>query len=214
MDDADARPGPPDLDAGAFAAWLTSTRAAVAGRRDAEVPCDGCTACCASSQFVLVGPDETEALAHIPAELLVAAPGAPAGHVVLGYDEHGRCPMLGDAGCTIYEHRPRTCRTYDCRVFAAADVDPGVDPTKQAIAERARRWRFSHPTPADQAAHGAVRRAARQLVDDAADLPADVAPHTETERAVAALVVHDLFLDGTPSTTAVAVTLRSRSAPR
>src|SRR5262249_14920143 len=137
----------------------------------------------------------------------------PPGWVVLGYDQHGRCPMLGDRGCTIYEHRPRTCRTYDCRVFAASDIDPGVDPTKQAIAARARRWRFSYPTAPDRAAPAAVR-AARHLVDHAADLPTDVAPRHETERAVAAIVVHDQFLADPPSAAAVAVTLRSRSAPR
>ena len=31
--------------------------------------------------------------------------------------------MLIDNQCSIYEHRPRTCRTYDCRVFAAAGLD-------------------------------------------------------------------------------------------
>lgn len=46
--------------------------------------------------------------------------------------------MLGDAGCRIYDDRPRTCRTYDCRVFAAA----GVVPEQPLIAERVRRWRF------------------------------------------------------------------------
>jgi uncharacterized protein len=105
------------------------------------VPCAGCTACCEASQFIHVAPDETDALAHIPRALLFPAPGAPAGHLVMGYDERGRCPMLGADGCTIYEHRPRTCRTYDCRVFAATGVTP-TGPGQAAIAERAARWRF------------------------------------------------------------------------
>ena len=49
----------------------------------------------------------------------------------MGFDERGRCPMLTDAGCSIYAHRPRTCRTFDCRVFTAA----GLSPESPAIAE-------------------------------------------------------------------------------
>ena len=87
------------------------------------MPCNGCTACCTSSQFVHIGPDETDTLAHIPAELLFPAPLRPRGHVLMGYDERGHCPMLIDNRCSIYEHRPQTCRTYDCRVFPAAGVE-------------------------------------------------------------------------------------------
>ena len=63
---------------------------------------------------------------------------------VLGYDERGHCPMLVDGACSIYEHRPRTCRTYDCRVFPAAGVEPDAD--KAPSPTRARRWRFTDPT--------------------------------------------------------------------
>jgi len=130
------------LDAGDLRDWLEELRAALRGEGDTDVPCAGCTACCEASQFVHVAPDETDALAHIPRALLFPAPGAPAGHLVMGYDAHGRCPMLRADGCSIYEHRPRTCRTYDCRVFAATGVTPtGAGQT--AIAARARRWRFA-----------------------------------------------------------------------
>ena len=104
-----------------------------------QVPCGACTACCTSSQFVHIEPDETETLAHVPAALRFPAPGLPKGHVVLGYDERGHCPMLVDGACSIYEHRPRTCRTYDCRVFAVTGVEPEGQP---AIAARVREWRF------------------------------------------------------------------------
>ena len=73
---------------------------------------------------------DRHARAH-PAALRFPRPGRPKGHVVLGYDEHGRCPMLGDHGCTIYEHRPRTCRTYDCRVFAATGSSP-IRPSRRS----------------------------------------------------------------------------------
>ena len=98
------------LDAGPFAAWLAGMQASLRGEQDSDVPCGGCTACCRSSQFIHIGPEETDALAHIPAALLFPAPQRPAGHVLMGYDSQGRCPMLTEAGCSIYEHRPRTCR--------------------------------------------------------------------------------------------------------
>ena len=147
------------IEAGSFGAWLDDVRAAVRGERDAVVPCGECTACCTSSQFVHVGPDETAALARIPAELLFAAPGFPAGHVLMGYDERGHCPMLVDGLCTIYDDRPRTCRTYDCRIFAAADVVPDAP----AIAARVEQWQFSYADPDEQQAHEAVRAAAAEV---------------------------------------------------
>jgi Fe-S-cluster containining protein len=147
------------LSAGAFSAWLNDAQAAIRGERGADVPCDGCTACCTSSQFVHIEPDETDTLAHIPRQLLFPAPQLPRGHVLLGYDEHGHCPMLVAGRCSIYEHRPRTCRTYDCRVFPAA----GLDADQPAIAQRARRWRFTYAEPADRDRHGEVQAAAVAL---------------------------------------------------
>lgn len=77
-----------DLPAGEAGTWLERTRAALRHEADAEVP----------------------------GELLFAAPGLPAGHGVLPFDARGRCPLLDEGGrCTIYDHRPLTCRTYDCR---------------------------------------------------------------------------------------------------
>jgi Fe-S-cluster containining protein len=185
------RDGAP-LAAGSFAAWLAGMERALAGDADSEVPCDGCTACCEASQFVHIDPDETDALAAIPAELLFPAPGLPDGHVILGYDEHGRCPMLVDGGCSIYEHRPRTCRTYDCRVFPAAGVEP--DPSQPAVARRARRWRFDVSTEADAVAQAAVQAASRYVRDHAEELPAGARPVTATHHAVLAIRRHRDFL--------------------
>ena len=174
----------PTLEAGPFGPWLRAIRAAIAGTDDADVPCGSCTACCESSQFVHVAPDEHEALAAIPSELLFPAPGDAGGHL-LGYDEHGRCPMLADGACSIYAQRPRTCRTYDCRVFPATDLVPDDKPL---IAATAVRWRFSHPTDADRQAHEAVRATAAALADDASGLPPEARPRTATHLAVAAVV--------------------------
>jgi len=149
-----------DLAAGDFSTWLGEMRRALRGETDADVPCGDCTACCTSSQFVHIEPDETDTLAHIPRALLFPAPQRPRGHVLLGYDEHGHCPMLADGRCSIYEHRPRTCRTYDCRVFPATGLDVEDRP---AIAERVRRWRFSYRKPADRQQHEAVRAVAVTL---------------------------------------------------
>ena len=67
------------LPAGDFSGWLRGMEAALRHEATAEVPCGGCTACCTSSQFIHVEPDETETLAHIPPELLFPAPGRPRG---------------------------------------------------------------------------------------------------------------------------------------
>ena len=181
-----------DHSAGGFSDWLVEIQGAIRGAGGSEVPCGTCTACCMSSQFVHIGPDEVDALAHIPAELLFPAPGLPRGHVLLGYDESGHCPMLVDGACSIYAHRPRTCRTYDCRVFPAAGVDPGAD--KPLIASRARTWRFDYPAPADRQRHEAVRAAARYLAEHPESLPDGAAAPTATQRAVLAIEMHEVFL--------------------
>jgi Fe-S-cluster containining protein len=200
-----------ELAAGDFSVWLSGMQAALRGEAASDVPCGGCTACCRAAQFIHIEPDEADTLAHIPAELLVPVPRRPPGHVVLGYDERGHCPMLTDAGCSIYAHRPRACRTYDCRVFPAAGVLPGDD-AQVDVARRAARWRFTHPAPADRADHDAVCAAAAYLAAHRSGLPADVAPANETQLAVAAVVLHDQFLTPTaPEPDAVVVTLRRRA---
>ena len=198
-----------DLDAGDFSRWLAEMRAALRRDQDSDVPCNGCTACCTSSQFVHVGPDETDTLAHIPPELLFPAPRMPSGHVVLGYDERGHCPMLIDGTCSIYEHRPQTCRTYDCRVFPASGVHPDVE--QAPVAQRARRWGFTEPTATDRADHDAVRAAAAYVREHRGELPEAHLPKTATQLAVLAVELHDLFRRGEPDLAAVRAELARRS---
>jgi len=199
--------------AGRFAVWLGEIGRAIAGDGESDVPCGGCTACCEASQFIHVGPDETDALAHIPKALLFPAPGLPTGHRLMGYDEHGRCPMLVEGRCTIYAHRPQTCRTYDCRVFAAADI-ADTDPSKSRIAAQARRWRFDEPLQDDVVRRGAVRAAARFLEVYAGAFPDRVAPVTATQRAVLAVELHETFLDGDPSVAVVVDALTALASRR
>lgn len=197
------------LAAGDFSVWLGEMQAAIRGERDSEVPCGTCTACCTSSQFIHIGPEETDTLAHIPGELLFPAPRLPAGHVLMGYDQRGHCPMLVDGKCSIYEHRPRTCRTYDCRVFPAAGVEPDDD--KPEIAAQTRRWRFRIQTDDERAQHDAVRAAAKYLGEHPDAFPSGASPGA-TQRAVQAIEVHALFLRGDdPSPDAVRVELHGRS---
>jgi Fe-S-cluster containining protein len=180
------------LDAGDFSTWLTDMSAALRGDAESTVPCGTCTACCTSSQFVHIGPDETEALAAIPRQLLFPAPGLPDGHVLMGYDSNGHCPMLVDGGCSIYAQRPRTCRTYDCRVFAAAGV---ANDTMPAIDAQARRWRFPTSTSADQPLRAAVAAAAAFVDEHRREMDPAVVPATATQLAVVAVAIHETFLD-------------------
>lgn len=119
-----------------LADWLAQLGRALTGDADMDVPCGDCVACCTSSQFVLVEPTDEAARSAIPAELLVRAPGLPDGHLLLGFDRRGHCPMLVDGACSIYQARPRTCRTYDCRVFTASGVRPDDQPDIAAAAAR------------------------------------------------------------------------------
>ena len=178
------------LAAGDLSSWLATMQAALRGEQDADVPCGGCTACCTASQFVHIEPDETDALAHIPAELLFPAPRLPHGHVLMGYDDRGHCPMLIDGQCSIYEHRPRTCRTYDCRVFPATGLAPDDD-DKVQIAARAARWHFELPGDDDRRKSDAVRAAAAFLQLQPGNRPL----RSTTALAVRAIEIHEDFLD-------------------
>jgi uncharacterized protein len=207
-----------DLPAGDFSAWMTGAQAAIRGQGESDVPCGTCTACCTASQFIHIAPDETDTLAHIPAAMLFPAPRLPRGHVVMGYDDRGYCPMLIDNTCSIYAHRPRTCRTYDCRVFPAAGIEPDDD--KPLIADQVRRWKFSYPTDDERTQHDAVRAAALYLREHRDALPDGKVPANATQRAVAAIEAHVAFrardertgrttvVDPEPEAVEVAISLR------
>ncbi len=184
-----------ELAAGDFSTWLGEIQGALRGERSSEVPCGSCTACCTASQFIHIAPDEADTLAHIPLELVFPAPRLPRGHVLLGYNQHGHCPMLIDNRCSIYEHRPRTCRTYDCRVFPATGLAVDDDDTKVLIAEQAKRWRFTFANEAGRIEQEAVVAAARYLQENLALLPDGSVKASTTHRAVLAIQVHEAFLE-------------------
>ena len=180
---------------GRFASWLHNIRKALIEEKEVDVPCGECKACCTSSYFIHIKPKETQTLARIPKELLFAAPGLPKGNVLLGYDENGHCPMFIDNNCSIYDHRPQTCRTFDCRIFSATGLP--VDDDKSLIAQQARRWKFDFPTTDDRKQFSAVQAAAKFLSEYAECFPDRFVPSNTTQQAILAIKVYTVFLNFT-----------------
>ena len=181
-----------ELPAGCFSSWLRRTRYALIKENGADVPCGECNACCRSSYFIHIRPEETQTLTWIPKELLFAAPGLPKGNVLLGYDKNGHCPMLIDNTCSIYEHRPQTCRNYDCRIFSAAGITAGDD-DKALITACIQHWKFSFPTKRDRDQYLAVQSAAKFLQEHPECFPGGV-PTIPSQLAIIALKTYDVFL--------------------
>jgi len=179
--------------AGRFSPWLVSVQGAIRGEHGSEVPCAECTACCTSSHFILIESDEEDTLAHVPETVRFPAPGRPPGDVLMGYDERGHCPMLVDNKCSIYDHRPRVCRSFDCRIFAASGIE--VDELDEGIGRRARKWKFDLPTDTDHAEYQAVRLAGTFLDEQGSQFRGVALPVGATQRSALAVALHSLFLD-------------------
>lgn len=153
------------LSGGDFSAWMTQVERAIRGEGASDVPCGSCTACCTASQFVHIGPDEMDTLSHIDPSLVFPAPGLPRGHVVLGYDERGHCPMLIDNQCSIYEHRPANLSNLRLSGLCRCRVAP-------ARAREGRHRRTGHalgvPLPDRSGPHAACSGPSRSRVPSAA----------------------------------------------
>lgn len=160
--------------AGEFRQWLEVAAPAIAQNKISDVPCGDCNACCRASYFIHVAPEDTQALAVIPKELLFTAPGAPPGFQLMGFSEQGHCPMLQDGRCSIYASRPRACRSYDCRVFAATDIPAGGS-EKADVNSQVLRWQFSYADTQSQLAHAATKKIA-QLLSSCTDVFTDTDP--------------------------------------
>jgi len=184
-----------DIPAGEFSSWLRHTRKAQITEQEANVPCGECRTCCRSCYFIHIKPDETETLTRIPKELLFAAPSLHKGNVLLGYDENGQCPMFIDNKCSIYDFRPQTCRSYDCRIFPATGLAVGDD--KALVSQQAHRWKFDFPTTQDHKQFSAVQAAAKFLSERAECFPAGFVPGNTTQQAVLAIKVYEVFLNFT-----------------
>jgi len=190
----------PPVPAGDFSAWLLVTEASLrSGTGSADVPCGACRGCCRSSMFIHIRPEETQTLRRIPRKLLFPAPGLPKGHVLMGYDDQGRCPMLIDERCSIYEDRPQTCRDYDCRVFAATGI--AVDREAQPkIARRVAAWAFTYESGESRAEHGTVQAAAAFLQANRDLFPPGSLPNYPVQLAALAVSIFRLFSDLTAKT--------------
>jgi uncharacterized protein len=200
---------PADLPAGIFSSWLRRTRDALISGRGTDVPCGECRGCCTSSYFVHVGPGERRTLSRIPDEYLFTAPMLPAGYMLMGYDERGHCQMMIDGACSIYQDRPLTCRTYDCRIFAATGVAAG-DTGPALITRRVKRWKFEYPAERDRTQQAAVRAAVEFLQAHARLFPAGAVPDNATQCALYAIKVYAVFLpqDERPCASGDAATAR------
>jgi len=86
------------------------------------VPCGGCSACC---YYDGIPVDEKRDRRRLP--YLVTERNADGG-LVLQRRADGACAHLGAQGCTVYEHRPSACRSFDCRAFAAMGLVEHCDP--------------------------------------------------------------------------------------
>ncbi|HED11391.1 MAG TPA: YkgJ family cysteine cluster protein [Caldithrix abyssi] len=179
------------IPAGRFGRWLKEIIKAVGSGGSVDVPCGECRACCTSSYFIHIRPDETETRAHIPRALLFPAPGLPRGHHVMGYNDKGHCPMFIDNACSIYPFRPLTCRIYDCRLFPATAVWEIENPKIKA---QARRWRFELTTDEERKQWEALQKAAAFLNEQSACFPEAYLPARASRRAILALRIHEIFL--------------------
>ncbi|MEO7774392.1 MAG: YkgJ family cysteine cluster protein [Steroidobacteraceae bacterium] len=164
------------------------------GSAAADVPCGTCTGCCTSSYHLLIRQSDRAAVAALGERWLLEAPGLQPGESLLGFHANGHCPALEPTGCSIYARRPVTCRDYDCRVFAAADIDAG-GADKTVINARVRSWRFEHETVHALETQAAVRAAATFIRSQREAFPGGRAPTSPTGIAVLALKAYGVFLE-------------------
>ena len=149
--------------------------------------------------FIHIKPEETQSIERIPRALLFPAPGLPKGHVLMGYNDKGHCPMLFDNECSIYEYRPQTCRDYDCRVFAATGV--AVDQqTQPEIAHRVKEWVFHYESEESREEHRIVKEAAAFLKQNRDLFPQGSLPSYPAQLAALAVRIYRLFSDMTAKT--------------
>ncbi len=111
----------------------------------------------------------------------------------MGYDRDGRCPMLKKEGCLIYQYRPETCRTFDCRILAAAGLTSAEK--HNPVFQQAKRWKFTFPAQKDREEFAAVQRAAG-FFQSHPNLFGDAVSQMDAIRmSVAAVKVYDQFVD-------------------
>ena len=142
--------------------------------------------------FVHISPQETRTIRRIPRALLFPAPGMPKGHLLLGYDDQGRCPMLVNNQCSIYEDRPQTCRDYDCRVFTATGI--AIDPHSQReIADRVQAWEFDYKDESSREDERSLKAAAAFLQENRDLFPPGTLPNYPVQLAALVIRIYRIF---------------------
>jgi hypothetical protein len=101
------------------------------------VPCAGCSACCYYAGIPVDKKRDRKRLPHLLTER------NRDGELVLQRRADGACVHLGERGCTVYEHRPAVCRSFDCRAFSAMGLVEHCDPD-----HRTPDWQFAAPEQA------------------------------------------------------------------
>lgn len=173
--------------------WLADYQRCRTELSDLDVPCGDCAACCQSSMFILIRPQDTEAKQAIAPELRFRAPGLPDGFEVMGFDERGHCPMY-QQGCSIYAQRPTTCRQFDCRIFAISTVaeDQQQHPD---IAASSRQWQLNQVTPQEQQQLDRIAAIRRWWQQHQGALPEALQPPRPSQQAVLVLDIYQRFPD-------------------
>jgi Fe-S-cluster containining protein len=116
-----------------------------------HVPCNDCTACCYHAGVDLEPSMERPAdLAHLDLETHAD------GRTFLRKKADGACVHLGPNGCTVYAHRPRACRAYDCRYFSMIRMLDHFDGERFSPL-----WYFDLKTPRERAIFLALTLAGR-----------------------------------------------------
>jgi len=83
------------------------------GMPDAEVPCNGCTACCKAAKLIPLLPEETQKFPHEVRDDVVA----------LVMKKNGECIYLMPTGCHAHADKPIACRTFDCAAITTVMKD-------------------------------------------------------------------------------------------
>ena len=86
------------------------------------VPCGGCSACCYYDGIPVDKKSDRRRLPYLLTERDAD------GGLVLQRRADGACAHLGARGCTVYQHRPSACRSFDCRAFGAMGLVEHCDP--------------------------------------------------------------------------------------
>jgi hypothetical protein len=182
-----------NVDAGSFGEWLEAMRAVLRGERDADVPCGDCVGCCISSYPIPLRVTDEIARAEVPEQWLIG-PAVPDQPWMMGFREDGSCPFMRDGCCSIYQGRPQTCRDYDCRIYAAAGLDPDGD--RPVISARVQSWRFRFDSEQERRDSEAVRHAAAFIRAHQAWFPPAMRAGSATAAAVLAVKTFPVFSEG------------------